>query len=45
VLLDLVRRGRLDPQIGWRGSWLHVADAARALLDRRVPGKAVLEIA
>ncbi|WP_433289567.1 zinc-binding dehydrogenase [Pseudonocardia sp. CA-142604] len=45
VLLDLVRRGRLDPQIGWRGSWLDAADAARALLDREVPGKAVLEVA
>jgi NADPH2:quinone reductase len=44
VLLDLVERGQLDSQIGWRGSWLRAADAAEALLARQVPGKAVLEI-
>jgi NADPH:quinone reductase-like Zn-dependent oxidoreductase len=43
-LVDLVARRRLDPQVGWRGSWRRVAEAADALLGRRVPGKAVLEI-
>ncbi|GAA1241744.1 hypothetical protein GCM10009609_01600 [Pseudonocardia aurantiaca] len=44
VLLDLVARGELDPQIGLREDWHHVVDVAQALLERRVPGKAVLEI-
>lgn len=43
-LLDLADRGRIDPQIGWRGPWEKAADAAQALQDRRVAGKAVLEI-
>ncbi|WP_409463993.1 zinc-binding dehydrogenase [Amycolatopsis sp. GA6-003] len=36
--------GRLDPGISWRGSWERHAEAVRALLDRRLHGKAVLEI-
>lgn len=44
VLLDLVARGRLDAPIGWRGSWERADEAAAALLERRVDGKAVLEI-
>jgi NADPH:quinone reductase-like Zn-dependent oxidoreductase len=36
--------GRLDPQVGWRGSWTDVTEAADALLDRRVLGKAVLKV-
>lgn len=44
VLLDLVARGRLDPHIGWRGTWDRVGDAAQALIERRVTGKAVIEI-
>ena len=36
--------GRLDPQIGLRSSWNDVSDAAEALLDRRVAGKAVLDV-
>jgi NADPH:quinone reductase-like Zn-dependent oxidoreductase len=43
-LLALVAADRLDPQIGWRGPWERVAEAAEALRGRRVPGKAVLEI-
>ncbi len=43
-LLDLLSRGQLDPQIGWRGSWTHAAEASRALLDRTVLGKAVLDL-
>jgi NADPH:quinone reductase len=44
-LLELLERGELDPQIGWRASWQQAADAAAALLERRVAGKAVLDIA
>ncbi|MFK4272405.1 zinc-binding dehydrogenase [Streptomyces milbemycinicus] len=44
TLLGLVARGELSPEIGWRGSWEQVTDAADALLGRRVPGKAVLDI-
>lgn len=43
-LLALAGSGRIDPQIGWRGPWEKAADAAQALRDRRVAGKAVLEI-
>ncbi|MFD8869254.1 MULTISPECIES: zinc-binding dehydrogenase [unclassified Streptomyces] len=44
ALAGLVARGELSPEIGWRGSWERVAEAAEALLGRRVPGKAVLDI-
>jgi NADPH:quinone reductase-like Zn-dependent oxidoreductase len=43
-LVELLATGRLDPQIGLRDSWDNVSDAATALLDRRVAGKAVLEL-
>lgn len=43
-LLDLVRRGRLDPQIGWHDSWDRIAEAIAALRDRRLTGKAVLNV-
>ncbi|MUN39566.1 zinc-binding dehydrogenase [Actinomadura litoris] len=43
-LLRLLDQGRLDPQIGWRGSWDRVAEAAAALLERRIRGKAVLDV-
>ena len=36
TLLEL----RLDPRIGWRGSW----DDVHAAIDARVPGKAILEV-
>jgi NADPH:quinone reductase len=39
-----VAAGRLDPQVSWRGSWKDAADATGALLDRRLHGKAVLDI-
>jgi NADPH:quinone reductase len=39
-----VTAGRLDPQISWRGSWDDAAEAIAALLERRLHGKAVLEI-
>jgi NADPH:quinone reductase len=43
-LIGLVAAGKLDPQIGWRGPWDQVAEAAGALLGRRLRGKAVLEV-
>jgi NADPH:quinone reductase-like Zn-dependent oxidoreductase len=44
-LVSLLEEGELDPQIGWRGPWDRAGDAAEALMRRRVPGKAVLEVA
>jgi NADPH2:quinone reductase len=43
-LLGLVEAGALDVQIGWRGDWDRVHEAAAALMERRVTGKAVVEI-
>ncbi|MEV6094934.1 zinc-binding dehydrogenase [Nocardia sp. NPDC051981] len=43
-LVERLRTGELDPQIGWTGSWRHVHDAIDALLDRQVNGKAVLDM-
>jgi len=42
--VELLVAGEIDPQIGLRTSWDEVADAAEALLDRRVAGKAVLDV-
>ncbi|MFD9409733.1 zinc-binding dehydrogenase [Streptomyces sp. NPDC059989] len=44
-LAHRVAAGELDPQISWRGSWDGAADAIDALLQRRLHGKAVLDIA
>ena len=44
-LVELLAAGELDPQIGLRTSWNDVSEAAVALLDRRVAGKAVLDVA
>jgi NADPH:quinone reductase-like Zn-dependent oxidoreductase len=44
-LVELLAAGEIDPQIGLRASWEGVADAAEALLGRRVAGKAVLDVA
>lgn len=43
-LVGLLAKGGLDPQIGWRGDWDRAAEAADALLSRRVRGKAVLDV-
>jgi NADPH:quinone reductase-like Zn-dependent oxidoreductase len=43
-LTGLLAAGQLDPQIGWRGSWDRAAEAAAALLGRRVRGKALLDL-
>ena len=44
-LVELLAAGELDPQIGLRAPWDDVAEVAEALLDRRVAGKAVLDVA
>lgn len=44
-LARLVAAGRLDPQIGWQGSWDRAGEAAAALRARRIAGKAVVEVA
>jgi NADPH:quinone reductase and related Zn-dependent oxidoreductases len=44
LLVSLVQKGRLSPEIGWRGPWTEVATAADALFDRRIPGKIVLDV-
>lgn len=43
-LVELLGSGELDPQIGWRGGWDRVPEAAQALMNREVNGKAVLEV-
>lgn len=43
-LASLLGRGELDSPIGWRGPWESAPEAAQALLDRRVNGKAVLDL-
>ena len=43
-LLSLLERKQLEPNIGWRGPWERVQAAARALLDRQVAGKVVLDL-
>ena len=44
LLLDELAAGRLDPQIDLTTSWHDAGAAIRALMDRRVAGKAVLKI-
>jgi NADPH:quinone reductase len=41
-LVEELAAGRLDPQIGVTGRLWEPGDALQALIDRRVPGKAVL---
>ncbi|GAA1107208.1 zinc-binding dehydrogenase [Streptomyces javensis] len=43
-LAERVATGDLDPQITWRGGWDRAEEAVAALLDRRLHGKAVLDI-
>ncbi|MGV9816912.1 zinc-binding dehydrogenase [Nocardia xishanensis] len=42
-LATQVATGVLDPNISFRGDWSQAAEAAEALLERRLHGKAVLE--
>ena len=44
-LVELLAAGEIDAQIGLRASWHDISEAAEALLDRRVAGKAVLDVA
>jgi NADPH:quinone reductase-like Zn-dependent oxidoreductase len=43
-LLDLVADGKLMVDVGWRGSWRQFDEGAQALVERRVTGKAVIDI-
>jgi hypothetical protein len=43
TLVDLVATDRLRIEIGWCGSWERIDDAAAALADRSVSGKAILD--
>ncbi|NUR82639.1 MAG: zinc-binding dehydrogenase, partial [Nonomuraea sp.] len=43
-LLDLVAAGEVRAQIGWRGPWERIGEAATALLDRKIAGKIVLDL-
>jgi NADPH:quinone reductase-like Zn-dependent oxidoreductase len=45
ALLALTARGELHPQIGLEADWRDPAPAIRALVERRVVGKAVLHVA
>lgn len=44
TLLRLVQLGRLSVQFGWRGPFTEFADATQALRERRVAGKAVMDV-
>jgi NADPH:quinone reductase-like Zn-dependent oxidoreductase len=44
TLVGLVDDGRLTVEVGWRGPLARVAEAADALVGRRVNGKAVLDL-
>ncbi|MER7000560.1 zinc-binding dehydrogenase [Streptomyces sp. NPDC000410] len=43
-LAEEVAAGRLDPGISWRGPWTRHSEAVQVLLDRRLHGKAVLDL-
>jgi len=43
-LAERVTAGDLDPQIAWRGGWDRAGEAIATLLERRLHGKAVLDI-
>jgi NADPH:quinone reductase len=45
TLVRLVADRSLSVEIGWRGPWERIADAAEALRGRRLSGKAVLDVA
>ncbi|GAA3310216.1 hypothetical protein GCM10020295_76720 [Streptomyces cinereospinus] len=44
VLTRLAAEGALTVELGWQGSWERFTEAAAALRERRVPGKAVLRV-
>jgi NADPH:quinone reductase-like Zn-dependent oxidoreductase len=44
VIGDLLAARRLDPGLGWESDWASLPQAAKALMDRTVAGRAVLRI-
>jgi NADPH:quinone reductase len=44
TLVQLVADGSLTVEIGWRGPWEQISQAAETLVQRRVNGKAVLDL-
>ena len=44
TLVRLVAAGRFAVEVGWRGWWVRVAEAAEALVGRQVNGKVVLDV-
>jgi len=45
LLLRLMANKQLRPLVGWSGPWEQLAEAMDTLRDRKVPGKAVLDVA
>lgn len=43
-LVGRLGSSRLEPQVGRRGAWDRVPEAARALMERQVTGKVVLDV-
>jgi NADPH:quinone reductase-like Zn-dependent oxidoreductase len=43
-LVGLLHAGALDPQVAWRGGWDRAAEAVQLLRERKINGKAVLEV-
>ncbi|MDA0563280.1 zinc-binding dehydrogenase [Streptomonospora sp. S1-112] len=43
-LAERVAAGELDPAVSWRGGWERAAEAVGALVERRLHGKAVLDL-
>lgn len=43
-LMGLMQTGKLQVDVGWRGSWSRIAEAGAALFGRQVAGKAVLDV-
>lgn len=44
VLLDAVRDGRLSPVVSWRGGWDRYSEPAQAMTERRLAGKAIMDV-
>ncbi|WP_338179892.1 zinc-binding dehydrogenase [Jatrophihabitans sp.] len=44
TLASLAARGQLDPGVGLADDWLNLPAAAKRVLDREVPGRAVLRV-
>jgi NADPH:quinone reductase-like Zn-dependent oxidoreductase len=44
ALVRLVETGSLRADIAWRGPLARIGEAAQAMLDRRISGKAVLDV-